>query len=321
MSAAGSALGFGCAPVMGRVGRRESLRAMALAFELGVTHFDVARSYGFGRAEQVLGEFTLGRRDRITITTKFGIPAPALGWRHRLALPAARWAARAVPGVQARLRRRAGQILAAQRFDAAFARASLETSLRELRTDHVDAYLLHEPPLLEAATMDSIAATMDCLVREGKVRRWGFAYRQPEDHAHFAGWRPGIVQAEGNPRTLAGWTALAAEARARFVMRPFAGGLDAELGRRLDDLLARHADADQGAQLRPWLPLALARALAGPGGCVVCAMFQPRHVQANVAAMRGLQKLPAALAAVVHRVLDEHLRAVPGATPHAANCP
>ena len=65
-----SRLGFGCAPVMGKVGRRQALDAMACAFELGVTHFDIARSYGFGDAEAVLGEFVRGRR--IDIADRIG---------------------------------------------------------------------------------------------------------------------------------------------------------------------------------------------------------------------------------------------------------
>ena len=46
-----SALGFGCANLMGRVGRRESLRALELAFDQGISYFDTARSYGWGKSE------------------------------------------------------------------------------------------------------------------------------------------------------------------------------------------------------------------------------------------------------------------------------
>ena len=47
MNHALSPLGFGCAHVtMGKIGRRESLRAMASAIEYGITHFDIADPTG-----------------------------------------------------------------------------------------------------------------------------------------------------------------------------------------------------------------------------------------------------------------------------------
>jgi aryl-alcohol dehydrogenase-like predicted oxidoreductase len=45
-----SLLGFGCAPLMGRVGHRDSLRAPAAAMHAGITFFDTARSYGYGES-------------------------------------------------------------------------------------------------------------------------------------------------------------------------------------------------------------------------------------------------------------------------------
>jgi aryl-alcohol dehydrogenase-like predicted oxidoreductase len=46
------------------------------AFALGITHFDVARAYGFGRAEGILGKFLRGRRDQVTVATKLGLQPP-----------------------------------------------------------------------------------------------------------------------------------------------------------------------------------------------------------------------------------------------------
>src|SRR5437764_7899291 len=67
-------LGFGCASLMGALGKRESLALLEAAYEAGVRHFDVAPLYGFGQAEGCLGEFLAGRRDQVTVTTKYGIP-------------------------------------------------------------------------------------------------------------------------------------------------------------------------------------------------------------------------------------------------------
>ena len=58
-----SHLGFGCAPIMGRISKSHALRALAFSFDCGVTHFDVARSYGFGQAEEIVGGFIKGKRD------------------------------------------------------------------------------------------------------------------------------------------------------------------------------------------------------------------------------------------------------------------
>src|SRR5260370_39566152 len=49
-----SRLGFGCGSVMGRIGRAASLRAIAAALDAGITHFHVARLYGYREAEALL---------------------------------------------------------------------------------------------------------------------------------------------------------------------------------------------------------------------------------------------------------------------------
>src|SRR5580658_10577636 len=85
-----SALGFGCGSVMGRVGRGASLRAMNAAWEAGITLFDTARSYGFGEAEAVLGEFLRGKREQAVVATKFGIAPRKLSPLKRVAVPIVR---------------------------------------------------------------------------------------------------------------------------------------------------------------------------------------------------------------------------------------
>src|SRR5580704_13274852 len=92
-----SALGFGCAPLGSRISEAQGLRALGLAFERGVTWYDVAPSFGDGEAEGILGKFLAGRRDRVAICTKFGIPRPVISSAMRLIRPAARAMARALP--------------------------------------------------------------------------------------------------------------------------------------------------------------------------------------------------------------------------------
>ena len=45
-----SVLGFGCAPILGSVGAKTATRAIDCAIDCGITHFDLARSYGYGEA-------------------------------------------------------------------------------------------------------------------------------------------------------------------------------------------------------------------------------------------------------------------------------
>src|SRR3954449_5791318 len=68
-----SVLGFGCAGLTARNDRPDALRLLESAFDEGITHFDIARLYGLGHAEAILGEFIQNKRDRVTVTTKLGI--------------------------------------------------------------------------------------------------------------------------------------------------------------------------------------------------------------------------------------------------------
>lgn len=166
-----SALGFGCGSVLGRVGRGPSLRAMERAWDVGITLFDTARSYGFGDAEAVLGEFLRGKRDKAVIATKFGLIPQKPSALKRIAIPVAR-AAMQVPGVR-KLKGGGGrrEIVHGQ-FTVAGLRTSLETSLRELRTDRVEFLFLHEASLA-AIHQQELMVELDALVREGKVLRVG----------------------------------------------------------------------------------------------------------------------------------------------------
>jgi D-threo-aldose 1-dehydrogenase len=169
----GGRLGYGCSSLMARTGRQESLRLLSAAFDAGITHFDVARSYGYGEAEGVLGEFISGRRDEVTVTTKLGIVPPRAGRALGTAKRVARGVAAVSPGIRKLLRRRAGAMVAHGRFGIDDARASFEQSLRELRTDHVDIVLLHEPQLDDLT--DELLAFLNECVRTGRARAAGVA--------------------------------------------------------------------------------------------------------------------------------------------------
>ena len=173
-----SVLGFGCGSVLGRVGRGASLRAMHTAWDLGITLFDTARSYGFGYAEAVLGEFLQGRREQAVIATKFGIVPQRQSALKRAALPVVR-AALKVPGVRGALHKGGGsEHKPSGVFTVEGLRTSLEESLRQLRTDRIDVLFLHEATA-SAMHQQDLMAELDALVQAGTVLRVGL-YADPE---------------------------------------------------------------------------------------------------------------------------------------------
>lgn len=140
-----TALGFGCSNLLGDKTREEGLSLLNTAYDAGVRHFDVARYYGYGDAEGLVGDLAARYRDRITITTKFGLqPIKAVAGARTLVAGVRRIMRRSA-WVRNIVRRRVPGLVQHGRFDVGSARASLETSLRELRTDHIDILLLHEP--------------------------------------------------------------------------------------------------------------------------------------------------------------------------------
>ena len=164
-------LGFGCSRLLGPTSREEALRLLETAYDAGIRHFDVARAYGSGDAEGVLGRFLDGRRDEVTVTTKFGIrPLPAVAER-RLLLGAARRLMRASPAARHFLGRQGARLVKRGAFSAEEARASLETSLRELRTEYVDIFLLHDCSLEDCSP--ELLDFLRHAVSAGKVRAFG----------------------------------------------------------------------------------------------------------------------------------------------------
>ncbi|MDX1931547.1 MAG: aldo/keto reductase [Capsulimonadales bacterium] len=192
-----SRIGFGCNALLGTDRtRRQALELLETAFEMGIRHFDVARSYEAGDSEEVLGVFARDKRDRITITSKFRVNHG--GDFHRESASRA-WLRRrlrtspVVLGVRPLLKKVLGRgdapsasasspsaaVPAAEPagvrppFDIALARQSLETTLRELRTDYLDLFFVHEGEV-EDARSDELRAFLAEAKAAGKVRQYGF---------------------------------------------------------------------------------------------------------------------------------------------------
>ncbi len=169
-----SALGFGCAQLMRVSSVRLRQQLLNEAYDAGVCHFDVARMYGLGLAEAELGKFARGKRDKLVLATKFGIDLNPKGTSTARLQGMARRLIAMFPALRILARRHTGTLLAPRRYDAAKARSSLETSLRELGTDYVDLFLLHEPTLDDVTNSDVMEFLNDAR-SQGKIRAYGIS--------------------------------------------------------------------------------------------------------------------------------------------------
>jgi D-threo-aldose 1-dehydrogenase len=164
-------IGFGCSS-LASVGKKKALELLGTAFDAGVRHFDVARFYGYGEAEALLGAFVRTRRAEVTITTKFGIEPPPRTNVLQCAMRAGRRVVRLMPSARRILQRRAQTLIKRGRFSVEDARSSLETSLRELGTDYVDFFLLHDYKPSDAS-MDELAGFLADRVKAGVIHYFG----------------------------------------------------------------------------------------------------------------------------------------------------
>ncbi len=291
-----SVLGFGCGAVLGRVGRKDSLRAMEAAWNAGITLFDTARSYGYGEAEGLLGEFLRGKRNQAVLATKFGIwPERQQGWK-RVAKPLVRGLLKLAPGMRGTVRRRTATQVTPGQFTVPMLRASLEESLRQLRTDHVDMLFLHSAPA-SVLQQDALMEELQRVITEGKVRVAGFSSEPGEIAAALeAGARGiGVMQFPTNVFDLG----MAEHTRVRagrclFVANhPFGGVMRVEESKRLTAGLALSQSIPQALRekLQDGGNLLLADVvfsvvLRGTGiDAAVAAMMQPHNLANNVQAI------------------------------------
>jgi len=165
------AVGFGCSSLTGTDPSNANWVLQA-AFDAGVRHFDTARYYGFGEGEGILGRFLKSRRSEVTITTKFGIEPPRRTTALGVGLYFGRRIVRLLPAMRGFLQRGTQSLVKSGAFSAQQAQGSLETSLRELRTDHIDFYLLHDYIVSEQPP-DELLAFLENSVKAGKIRSFG----------------------------------------------------------------------------------------------------------------------------------------------------
>lgn len=187
-----SILGFGCAPILGAVDGATARKAIGCALDSGITHFDLARSYGYGEAESFVGKILQTRRNHVTLASKFGIRA---NWKAKLLRPAKPLIRLLRSGRKQKALEfpvstpaRTGLALVDRFHDrpplrGRDMRKSVEASLRALRTDYLDLLFLHEPKEAIGDILD-LAETASALKREGKIRGWGLALYWEDERCH-----------------------------------------------------------------------------------------------------------------------------------------
>jgi len=121
----------------------ENLRVLDRAADIGCTFWDTSDMYGPFTNEMLLSKALQGRRDRITLATKFGVSRGEDGsWQ----------------GIKG---------------NADYVKASCDASLKRLGTDHIDLYYQHrvDPGTPIEETVGALAE----LVAAGKVRYIGLS--------------------------------------------------------------------------------------------------------------------------------------------------
>jgi aryl-alcohol dehydrogenase-like predicted oxidoreductase len=291
-----SVLGFGCSAMLGRCSRSESIAALNTALDAGITFFDNARSYGFGASEGLLGQFLQGRRDKVILCTKFGILPVARNWKQMMK-PVARAAVRLVPSLRQAAQRQAANQFNANQFSLTTLQSSLETSLRQLRTDYLDMLLMHEPPASILQQHDLLEA-LGRLVEQGKVLMAGLSADIPVIEKTFAERPPALTTAQFpvNLSNIA-FTSQTVQQKGMFLVanHPFGGPTGVTASRERIAKLAKSPGLS--AELREklasddpqvLLELVFNVILDGTGiSAVVPAMMRPDHIRANVQAIES----------------------------------
>jgi diketogulonate reductase-like aldo/keto reductase len=111
--------------------RSQEIAALQLGIDLGLTLIDTAELYGNGASEELVAKAIAGRREKIFLVTKV-LPSNATT-RKKIV-------------------------------------AACEASLRRLRVEHIDLYLLH---WRSGEKLPVVVETFGELAKAGKIRHWG----------------------------------------------------------------------------------------------------------------------------------------------------
>jgi aryl-alcohol dehydrogenase-like predicted oxidoreductase len=140
-----SALGLGCMGLSFGYGpatdKRDAIKLIRTAFELGVTFFDSAEAYGPFINEELVGEAVAPFRDDVVIATKFGFTG--------------------------------GEVSKGLDSRPANIKAVAEAALKRLKTDRID--LLYQHRVDPNVPIEEVAGAVKVLIGEGKVKHFGLS--------------------------------------------------------------------------------------------------------------------------------------------------
>jgi diketogulonate reductase-like aldo/keto reductase len=124
--------------------RSEEITALRMGLDLGLTLIDTAEMYGNGGAEEVVGEAIAGRRSDVFLVSKV-LPHHAT---------------------------RRGTV------------AACHSSMKRLRTERIDLYLLH---WRESVPLEETLAAFETLTQSGDIRHWGVSNFDTADMKELVG--------------------------------------------------------------------------------------------------------------------------------------
>ena len=149
-----SEVGFGLWTVStgwwGQFTEAEAVKLLRQAYDLGITFFDAADTYGNGLSEELLAKAFAGHRDQVVIATKVGYDFRNFGNERR------------------------GQREIPQDFSPAAIEAATESALQRLQTDRIDLLQLHNIRQ-EQVESEELWSTLRRLQASGKIRYYGIA--------------------------------------------------------------------------------------------------------------------------------------------------
>ncbi|GAA6186631.1 aldo/keto reductase [Aliiglaciecola sp. NS0011-25] len=140
-----SEIGLGCMNLSHAYGtppsEQDGISLLEKALDLGVTHFDTAALYGFGKNEELVGKLLKSHRDRIFLASKCGMRGVD--------------GKRVIDGRPETLR------------------ATIEQSLLSLQTDVIDLYYLHRWD--KNVPIEESVGELSRMVEEGKIKSIGLS--------------------------------------------------------------------------------------------------------------------------------------------------
>lgn len=147
-----SEIGIGCGG-LGIDRFPDAERSLNWAFDQGVTLYDTAVSYANGKSEELLGKVFAGRWEKIVLATKFGTVIQPDG-------------------------------TARKDFSVGAMREAFHTSLRRLKTDHVDVYQLHTPKM-SVLDDQELWRELDRMQQAGKIGCYGLSIDDKKSACDF----------------------------------------------------------------------------------------------------------------------------------------